>query len=78
MRKNPLEAFMPYLIIGFAIALMVGLFFIIANVMIWGLLIAAVLWLGMAIRQFVLSKLGYLAKSKSKHKGIIIEHDKYK
>ncbi len=76
MKNNPLEAFMPYLIIGFAIALMVGLFFIIANVLIWGLLIAGILWLGVTLRQLILAKFGHLSKKKSKHKGIIIEHDR--
>lgn len=78
MNKNPLEAFMPYLIIGFAIALMVGLFFIIANVLIWGIVIAGILWIGVTLRQFVLTKFGHLSKTKSKHKGIIIEHNRRK
>tara|TARA_B110000879_G_scaffold190262_1_gene254487 strand:+ start:943 stop:1182 length:240 start_codon:yes stop_codon:yes gene_type:complete len=78
MKKNPLETFMPFLIIGFAIALLVGLFFIIANVLVWGILIAGVLWLGVTLRQLFLTKFGHglKSKSKSKHKGIIIDHDK--
>lgn len=66
---------MPFLIIGFSIALIVGLFFIIANVVVWGFIIAGILWAGVSLQQLYQSKFGTI-KKKSKHKGIIIEHEK--
>ena len=75
MRNKFVETFMPFLIVGFAIALMVGLFFIIANVLVWGFVIAGVLWLAVTARVFFLKKFG-TAKTGKKHKGVIIEHDR--
>lgn len=66
---------MPFLIIGFSIALIIGLFFIIANVILWGVMIAGVLWVAVTLKQLYQNKFGSVTR-RSKHKGIIIEHDK--
>ena len=77
MRNKHINTFMPFLIVGFTIALIISLFFIIAHVIIWGIFIAGILWVGVALKQLYQRKFGQVKhKSKSKHKGIIIEHDK--
>lgn len=61
----------PYFILGFAIALLVGIFILLSYVLVWGLLIGVVLWLVARIKLYLKQK-----PDLTEHKtGRIIEHD---
>ncbi len=74
MKNKYIEAFMPFLIIGLTLAFIISLFFIIAHVFIWGLVIAAVLWIATQLKNLYDQKFGS-PKAGQKHKGRVIEHD---
>ncbi len=77
MKNKYVEKFIPFLMFGFAIAIMIGLLIIIGYVFIWGLVIAAALWIISSLKSKYISKFGTVKKT-SKHKGVIIEHDDLK
>jgi hypothetical protein len=64
----------PFIFLGIAIALVVGVFIVFSYVLVWGLLIGAVLWGISAITQYFrsLSSGNEIKPSK----GRIIDHDK--
>ena len=68
--QTALEHVMPFLIIGVAVALFIGLFIMLSYVVVWGLFIGAILWLIFWLKDF------FTVKSKTpKSKGRVIEHD---
>lgn len=71
-----LEMILPYLYIGIAIAIMIGLLIVLSYVFIWGILIGAILYIGALIKERFFSN--NAALKKSKHKGRVIDHDEIK
>lgn len=70
--KKVIETLIPFIIIGVAIALFVGLLFMFFYIALWGLLIGGVLWLAaMAKNYFFPAK----ATTSPKDQGRIIEHN---
>lgn len=67
------ESFIPYIVMGVAITLFIGLLFMFSYLLLWGLLIGVILWLISHIAQYL-----YPDKSKTKENGRIIEHDSKK
>jgi hypothetical protein len=71
-KQSVLESFIPFIIMGIAVALVLGLLFLFFHLFIWGALIGAILWLIFFIKEsFFPSK-----KSAGLKKGRIIEHQK--
>ena len=68
--KKILESLVPFMIIGIAIALCIGLLFMFFSVAIWGLLIGGVLWLIALAKQYFFS-----TKPTHHEEGRIIEHN---
>ena len=71
MKNRPpknVENVIPFITIGFFIALFVGLLFVFSYVLIWGLFIGFILWIIAIIKQHLFSK-------KPNKEGRIIEHD---
>lgn len=64
------ESLIPYLVIGVAIALCIGLLFTFFSVAIWGLIIGGILWLAALAKEYL-----FPSKTTSKEEGRIIEHD---
>ena len=62
------EQLIPFIILGIAIALVVGLFIMLSYVLVWGLIIGGVIWLVAMIKN-------YFYKAKTSDKGRVIEHD---
>ena len=75
MKNKFFEGFVPFLVAGFSIAIAIGLFFVIFQVFIWGLVFAAILWLTVTVKNLIMAKLYPPAEKKSKHQGITIDHD---
>lgn len=75
MKNKLFDPFVPYLVAGFAIALAIGLFFILFQVLIWGVTFAVIIYLAVVIKKFIMAKLYPPKHNSKKHKGIIIEHD---
>lgn len=67
------ENLIPFLILGVAIALIIGLFIMFSYVLVWGLLIGGVLWAISAIKTLIFSSPGNNIPTKTK--GRIIEHN---
>ncbi|HHF7344320.1 hypothetical protein [Legionella feeleii] len=66
-----LENIVPFLMLGIAIALVIGLFIMFSYVLIWGLLIGGILW---AI-SFVKSYFFPSSNTPAKTEGRVIEHN---
>lgn len=77
MKNRYVEAFVPYLVAGFSIAIAAGLLLMIFNIFIWGIAIGAILWVVITIKNLIMEKLGHVKKT-GKHQGIIIDHDDIK
>lgn len=72
--QKMLETIVPYLVLGIAVALLLGFLFLFSYVLIWGLIIGSILWLGSLVIQFFSSKPNHQEVEETK-KGRIIEHD---
>jgi len=68
--QRVLEQFTPFIVLGIAIALMVGLLILFSYLFIWGLLIGAIIWVVMVIKHFFSQK-----SPPKKTEGRVIEHD---
>ncbi|MDI1352816.1 MAG: hypothetical protein PSV35_08670 [bacterium] len=68
--KKLLDSLIPFMVIGVAIALCIGLLFMFFSVAIWGLFIGAILWLVTLAKQYLFPN-----KSATEEKGRIIEHN---
>ena len=69
-RPNFVEQLIPFLIIGVAIALLIGVFIMLSYALVWGLLIGAILWGIVRIKAFFKKP-----SAEEKTSGRIIEHD---
>ena len=68
--KKILESLVPFIVVGVAIALCIGLLFMFFSIAIWGLIIGGVLWLAALAKQYL-----FPSVSDKKDDGRIIEHD---
>lgn len=67
--QDIIEQFVPYVILGIGIALLIGLFIMLSHVFVWGLLLGAILWAGITIKNYISP-----SNSSSSKKGRVIEH----
>ncbi|WP_419419523.1 hypothetical protein ACNVED_13585 [Legionella sp. D16C41] len=65
-----LQTLIPFLIIGIAIAMLIGLLILFSYILVWGIFVGAILWLAAIIKNFLFPK-----KVTSNSDGRIIEHD---
>ncbi len=75
MRNKYLESLVPFLMIGFVIAAVIGLIVMISYVLIWGLLIGSILWLVALVKEKFFPQ---PEKKKGSHKGRVIDYDDIK
>jgi hypothetical protein len=68
-----IENLLPFVIVGVAIALFIGLLFMFFYIAVWGLIIGAVLWLAALVKQYF-----FPGNDPKREKGRIIEHDNKK
>lgn len=68
-----LKSLVPFIAIGFAIALAISLLVMFSYVLVWGLLIGGILWIFSLIKNYF-----YPTQTIEKHEGRIIEHDDQK
>ena len=66
--KQMLEQLPTFIILGIAIALIIGLFIMLSYVIVWGLLLGGIIWLIVMIKN-------YFFPPSTKTDGRIIEHD---
>lgn len=67
---------LPYLVLGIAVALILGLFIMLSYVLLWGIMIGGILWAVAAIKKYVASITGKDTPIvKSQKRGRTIEHD---
>lgn len=66
--QRTLEEILPWLLIGVGIALFIGLMMVLSYVFLWGLIIGALLWLGVKIKT---------SWGKNKSHGSVIEHSSH-
>lgn len=71
--KKILESLVPFMVVGVAIALCIGLLLMFFSVAVWGLLIGGVLWLIAVAKQYLSP-----TQAASKEHGRIIEHNEKK
>ena len=64
------EHIMPFIMIGMAMALLIGLLFVFSYVLVWGFLIGGLLWIITAAKQYLFPN-----DTSRKEEGRIIEHD---
>lgn len=67
--RRILENLVPFILLGIALALFVGLFIMFSYVVVWGLFIGVILWGVSLIRDFFSPQ-----KQKSASQGRVIEH----
>ena len=67
--KKIVDLIIPCLIIGFALALFIGLFIMLSYVFLWGIVIGAIIWIGLTIKSYFSP-----APTSNKKNGRIIEH----
>ncbi len=67
--KQMLEMLPTFMILGIAIAMIIGLFIMLSYVLIWGLLIGAIIWLVVMIKHY------FFPHASQDKAGRIIEHD---
>jgi 5-bromo-4-chloroindolyl phosphate hydrolysis protein len=77
--KSPLvkifENVVPFIVAGFAIALLIGLLFMFSYVLVWGIIIGAVLWVAATMKQYLFPKPATKKEVFKQSEGRIIEHD---
>jgi hypothetical protein len=64
------ENLIPFILVGIAIALFIGLLLMFFYIAVWGLIIGGVLWLGTLAKQYL-----FPDKSFKKEKSRVIEHE---
>lgn len=69
--RSLLESLIPFIVLGVATSLIIGLFIMFSYVLVWGIFIGAILWAGFLIKNFL-----FPSKAIPKTEGRIIEHDK--
>ncbi|KTD64660.1 hypothetical protein [Legionella spiritensis] len=68
--KKMFENLIPFLLLGIAVALLVGLFIMFSYVLIWGIIIGGILWAVSIVKEYV-----FPSKSKKNTQGRVIEHE---
>lgn len=68
--QQALQTLIPFIVLGVAIALAIGLLVMFSYVFLWGLLIGAVLWIIALAKQYL-----FTTPKIDKEHGRIIEHD---
>ncbi|MDP1602165.1 MAG: hypothetical protein Q8M03_02785 [Legionella sp.] len=68
--QQMLQTLIPFLLIGVALSLIVGLVIMFSYVLLWGILIGGVLWIISVIKNFL-----FPTKALTKTEGRIIEHN---
>lgn len=68
--KQMLEQLPTFIILGIAVAMIIGLFIMLSYVLVWGLLLGAIIWLVVMIKNYF-----FPAPLQGKHEGRVIEHD---
>ncbi len=63
------EQVIPFIVLGIAIALIIGLFIMLSYVLFWGILLGALIWVAVLIKNYLFPSLP------SKKEGRVIEHD---
>ena len=76
--KKILESLVPFIVIGVAIALCVGLLFMFFSLAMWGLIIGGILWLATLAKQYLFPSKSTTNNTPTKNEGRIIEHDEHK
>jgi hypothetical protein len=71
--QKALQGLVPFVLLGFIIALLIGLIVVFSYLFVWALIIGSVLWLISLIKQYF-----FKPKKIVKNEGRIIEHDKKK
>lgn len=66
-----IDQLIPYLVLGIAIALAVGLFIVLTHVIFWGVIIGGLIWLGLVIKNALFPS----SSSPDSNEGRVIEHD---
>ncbi|MFC3908844.1 hypothetical protein ACFORL_07110 [Legionella dresdenensis] len=64
-----IQSLVPFLIMGIAIAMLIGLFIMFSYVLIWGIFIGGVLWFAALIKDYL-----FPPPPEEKHEGRVIEH----
>ena len=65
----------PFIIIGTAIAIVVGLLIMLSCILVWGIIIGVIIWVATLIKKALFSPEQPIPIQKPKQKGRIIEHD---
>lgn len=68
--KQMMELLPTFIIVGMAIALIIGMFIMLSYVVVWGLVFGGLLWIGVVIKNYL-----FPSQSKTKSDGRIIEHN---
>lgn len=68
--KQMLEQLPTFIILGIAVAMIIGLFIMLSYVLVWGLLLGAIIWLVVMIKNYL-----FPTPSQDKHEGRVIEHE---
>jgi len=68
--RELLEQFVPFVVLGIAITLAIGLFFILFHAIFWGIVLGGIIWLAMVIKQYLFPN-----NKSTKPDGRIIEHN---
>ncbi|TAL64672.1 MAG: hypothetical protein EPN84_03005 [Legionella sp.] len=68
-----LKSLVPFIAVGIAIALVIGLLVMFSYVFVWGLLIGGILWAAALVKQYL-----FPSETIKKEEGRIIEHDDQK
>jgi small neutral amino acid transporter SnatA (MarC family) len=76
--KKILESLVPFVVIGVAIALCIGLLFMFFSIAMWGLIIGGILWLATLAKQYLFPSKSSTTPTPTKDEGRIIEHDDHK
>jgi hypothetical protein len=59
----------PFIILGVAISLIIGLFIMLSYVLVWGVVLGAIIWLAVMIKNYL-----FPSQASEARKGRIIEH----
>ncbi len=77
MKDKPLifQNLVPFFVVGISIALLLALLFVFAYVLVWGLIIGGILWIGYALKCYFFPSETAHKPIQKKEKGRIIDHE---
>lgn len=73
--RKLIESIVPFMLLGVAISLIIGLFIMFSYVLVWGIFIGGIFWLGSLAKNYFFPNEN---ASPTKKQGRIIEHDSKK